>query len=80
MGILHNDSIDVGLKSSSQTPTEELLTIRVGNLHDYIPRELNKPGITQAHVARTLGISAAWLSRWLSNNGYKRISRWEQCK
>jgi hypothetical protein len=54
------------------SPTEQLLTVLYGDLHDYIPNAVNEPGMTVAGVARRLNVSNTWLQRWLRDNGYQR--------
>jgi hypothetical protein len=63
---------------SEPTPLEALLTFRHGDLHEYIPRELNRPGVTQSALAARMNVSPAWLSQWLKTNGYRRATRWER--
>lgn len=78
MDISKYNLIQAGFKASGHTPTEAVLTMRHGNLHDFIPNELNKRAATLADVAKTLGVSTSWVSRWLSDNGYSRTTRWER--
>lgn len=85
MAMLYGSVNQAGFKAPDSTPPgddltdkEALLTMKFGNLHEYIPQQLNKRGVTQTQLAATMSVSAAWLSYWLKRNGYTRISRWER--
>jgi len=67
-----------GSPGDDLTDKEALLTMKFGDLHQYIPQQLNKRGVTQAQLAKTMNVSAAWLSYWLKRNGYTRVNRWER--
>ena len=41
-----------------------------------IPRLLQRYGGSQLMVALELGVSQAWLSRWLKANGYVEVKTW----
>lgn len=49
---------------------------RHGDLHEVIPALA--ADMTLREVAAQLGVSQATVSRWLSDNGYVRVSRWVQ--
>lgn len=49
---------------------------RHGDLHAVIPPRVNERG--QAEAARELGVSAATISTWLKDNGYRMVIRYER--
>lgn len=79
MATPHLNLIQAGFKAPDpdHTPFEALLTFQYGDLHQYIPNQLNN-GMTQEQLAKRMNCSPAWLSGWLKSNGYRRATRWER--
>jgi len=50
-----------------------------GDLRKVIPDVVNRTG-SQAEAARELGISTASVSRWLKDNGFRPVVKWEREK
>lgn len=70
----------VGANVLHYTPKEYALTQAHGDLHKVIPLLCDR-GIDYA--ARQLStekvnVTYAWVSRWLTRNGYYKVQRWER--
>lgn len=55
---------------STKSTVENLLQAQHGDLHGVIPVLVAESGARRA--ASKLGVSQAWVYRWLKRNGYRR--------
>jgi alpha-beta hydrolase superfamily lysophospholipase len=59
---------------------ELALILLHGDLDDVIPRLATEVGIQEAANRLStpqVRINHVWVARWLKNNGYRRVARWE---
>lgn len=49
-----------------------------GNLETVIPETVNRFNGNQRRAAEFLNVSSATISRWLKENGYRPVVRWER--
>lgn len=58
----------------AKSSIESLLETLHGDLHQVIPQMVTEKG--QEEAAQILKVKQSWLSRWLRENGYRRIVQW----
>lgn len=68
-----------GVFKAPESPTEAYLKEIHGDLHDVIPTLLTNMSQRQAALClsdKNISVSQAWVSNWLRDNGYNRVTRW----